>query len=705
MVSDSTSRKPAPVPVPVRGRVGRFQLIERIATGGMAEIYLARETSSLDRLVVIKCILPHLAEQPAFVEMFLQEARYLSRVAHPNVVQVYELGEERGAPYIAMEHVPGVSLRDLMRSAAVAETPLPLGVAVGLMAQAAAGAHAAHELTGPEGQLLGLVHRDISPHNLMVTALGHVKLLDFGIAKATEAATHHTRTGALKGKVHYMSPEQCEQRALDRRSDVFALGVVLWELLTARRLFKRDGDLATMQAITTGERWPAVDFRRELPVEISQLIEDALSVAVDDRPETADVWRRALLAAAERAGLDTSTDGIGTFVEELLGTELARARAHLVDAVEKTRSDRHLTDDERAGEPTLHEGLRRRASDKSPALLSDPGAFAGEPGTSVTAAGSRPVSRLMPAFLALVVVAVGLILYAWQPWRAATSGPPLRLGFAPVIDPEVLRVEMEPLRRYLEETTRRPVALVITRDYEELAEKLVDGELHFGSLPPNLYVETKSRVPGIELIAFKLHDGASGNDGFLVVREDSPITDVKSVAGRTLCYGDESSTTGYKLPRSALRKAGVDPDRHLGGTHRSGNHLQVLRDVLAGRCDVGGVYSGVYQTAPSSGVHTAQLRILAVTGRVPQDAMSAGPKTPIADRDLVRRALLELDPRRDLGTAKLGELERISGFAKGSDEDYASLRRLLQEEAAITSREAEAFPPGDDDDAGPRGAP
>lgn len=704
MVSDSTSRKPAPVPVPVRGRLGRFQLVERIATGGMAEIYLARETSSLDRLVVIKCILPHLAEQAAFVEMFLQEARYLSRITHPNVVQVYELGEERGAPYIAMEHVPGVSLRDLMRSAAVAETPVPLGVAVGLVAQAAAGAHAAHELVGPEGQLLGLVHRDISPHNLMVTALGHVKLLDFGIAKATEAATDHTRTGALKGKVHYMSPEQCEQRPLDRRSDVFALGVVLWELLTARRLFKRDGDLATMQAITSGERWPAIDFRPDLPLEISALVDDALAVASDDRPETADAWRRALLAAAERAGLDTSADAIGTFVEQLLGTELASARAHLVDAIEKTRSDRHLTEDERAGEPTVHEGLRRRAPGHS-ASLPVPGVpLAQDPGTSVTGATPRPSRRGTALLATALVVVMGLGLFWWQPWRTPVSGPPLRVGFAPVIDPEVLRAEMEPLRRYLEESTRRPIVLVVTRDYEELAEQLIEGELHFGSLPPNLYVEAKAQAPGVELIAFKLHDGASGNDGLLVVREDSPITDVKSVAGRTLCYGDESSTTGYKLPRSALRKAGLDPERDLGGTHRSGNHLQVLRDVLAGRCDVGGVYSGVYQTAPSSGVHTAQLRIVAVTGRVPQDAMSASPKTPIADRDLVRRALLDLDPRRDLGTAKLGDLERISGFAKGSDEDYASLRRLLEEEAAITRREAEEFPPGDDD-AGPRGAP
>ncbi|MBE2248580.1 MAG: serine/threonine protein kinase, partial [Myxococcus sp.] len=177
----------APPALP-RRHLGRFELVHRLDIGGMAEIFLALERGlhGFERLVVIKRALPHLAEQPAFREMFLQEARWVARLNHPNIVQIYELGELDGTAFIAMEHVLGVSFRDLMRAAIQQARPFPLGVVVGLLAQACAGAHAAHELADPQGKPLGLVHRDISPHNLMVTAGGNVKLLDFGIAKATE---------------------------------------------------------------------------------------------------------------------------------------------------------------------------------------------------------------------------------------------------------------------------------------------------------------------------------------------------------------------------------------------------------------------------------------------------------------------------------------------------------------------------------------
>ena len=264
-------------------KLGRYELIERIATGGMAEIFLALErgVQGLERLVVIKRILPHLAQHERFVDMFLEEARIVARINHPNVVLIHELGEENGSFFIAMEYVAGSSFRTLMRSAAKADIPIPLDVCVGLITQACAGTHAAHEIKGASGEHIGLVHRDISPHNLMVTADGHVKLLDFGIAKATEIAEEHTKTGALKGKVHYMSPEQCQQRGLDRRSDVFALGICMWELCTARRLFKRESELMTMQAIVAGDTWAAKEFRPDMSDELNDAIMRALESAPD----------------------------------------------------------------------------------------------------------------------------------------------------------------------------------------------------------------------------------------------------------------------------------------------------------------------------------------------------------------------------------------------------------------------------------------
>ena len=209
--SDGGGAAPA---LPIPERIGRYSVIDRLATGGMAEVFVCVERqryaaveAAVERLVVVKRILPHLAIHQAFVDMFLAEARYVARIQHPNVVQIFELGEDSGTPFLSMEYVAGCSLRDLLVAAIESGQAIPPGVAAALAAQACAGAHAAHELKDGAGKLLGLVHRDISPHNLMVTAEGHVKLLDFGIAKATDAiGQDNTRTGALKGKVHYMAP-------------------------------------------------------------------------------------------------------------------------------------------------------------------------------------------------------------------------------------------------------------------------------------------------------------------------------------------------------------------------------------------------------------------------------------------------------------------------------------------------------------------
>ncbi len=705
MSTPSSSHRPVPIPVPAHGRIGRYDLIERIATGGMAEIYLAQETSGLDRLVVIKRILPHLAEHEAFVEMFLQEARFVSRLSHPNVVQIYELGETasssgKGTPFIAMEYVPGVSLRELMRTAALSEAPIPIGVALGLITQACAGAHAAHELTGPEGQPLGLVHRDISPHNLMVTGDGHVKLLDFGIAKATEIAAEQTRTGALKGKVHYMSPEQCQQSQLDRRSDVFALGIVLWELLTARRLFKRESELASMQAIVTGDRWLANEFRSELDDVIARAVDKALEVKRPDRYASADEMRRALVAAGQSHGVAMSPDVIAPFLKEVVGERLESTRRHLVELADRTRSDGALPaqPEEEAlvdGEETLVDRSRAKQAAQRAELegvavnLTLTGSETGATSLKLLERERRGRRRwFAAALLSLLLAVLALVVVQREPWKPALSGAPIVVGFAPIIDKQVLRKEMEPLRLYLEEQTRRPVKLLVTASYEELGELLINGSVHFASMPPNLYLQTKKQAPDLEVLVFKLYDGASGSDGYLIVREDSGIGSVQELAGKILCYADETSTTGYRLPRGAMRKAGLDPDKDLGGAVRSGNHMQVLRDLLAGKCDVGGVYSGVYQTAAQSGVPTAQLRILAVTGRVPQDSITAGPRTPEADKRLIEKALLAFDPKVHLGSADLGQLEKISGFAKGSDEAYAAIRELLSEEPLLPSSDA-----------------
>jgi phosphate/phosphite/phosphonate ABC transporter binding protein len=686
MTSGTDSRVPVFAPVPAKGTIGRYELVERLATGGMAEIYLARESKGLDRLVVIKKILPHLAVHEQFVDMFLQEARLISRLAHPNVVQIYELGEDQNTFFIAMEYVPGASLRELMRTAALTDVEVPIGVAVSLVVQGCDGAHAAHNLKGPDGKSLGVVHRDISPHNLMVTSAGHVKLLDFGIAKATEIAAEQTRTGALKGKVHYMSPEQCRQEPLDRRSDVFALGIVLWELLTARRLFKRDSDLASMQAIVTGDVWNAQDFRKDLPDKLSAAVHKAICVERADRYESADAMRRALIEAAEADGFRVSADVIAPFVGSVLGERLEKMKHSLEDLDERTVSDQSVSAP--SGEATLVDRHGRRSE---PGIHDAPTAVDGDPVHTLTGTETRATMvqapaksgrrRGLAAMIGLGVIAAALAVGFFLTRPPAIEGPPLVLGFAPTIDPEVLREDIEPLRAWVETRTRRPIDVVIAESYEDLANRLLRGEVHFASLPPNLYLETEARSSKIKPIAFKLFAGAAGSDGYIFARDDVEVRTVADIKGKTFCYPDEKSTTGYKLPMRALRRAGITVIKDIR-LKRSGNHTQVLRDVLEGRCEVGATYSGNFLSAGEAGVNVARLQLVTTTGRVPQDAVTAGPEVSDRDRELFQRTLLGFDAKRDLGIPFVGRTEKITGFAPGSEGEYTALRRLLAEEGA-----------------------
>jgi serine/threonine protein kinase len=203
-------------------QLGKYEIVARLTTGGMAEIFLARQSAvgAFSRLVVVKSILPHLAEEPRFVEMFIEEARLASQINHPNVVHIFDVDQHQQTFYIAMEYIDGLSVGSICRRARKQGQLPPIPIAAEIVAQACDGLHAAHELRDGKGQLLGLVHRDISPHNLMIAKTGVVKLVDFGIAKAKTTAIK-TRTGDLKGKYPYMSPEQALSEPLDRRADIF----------------------------------------------------------------------------------------------------------------------------------------------------------------------------------------------------------------------------------------------------------------------------------------------------------------------------------------------------------------------------------------------------------------------------------------------------------------------------------------------------
>ena len=281
---------------------GSYQLIAKLATGGMAEIFLARPTGSTNRdVMVLKRILPHLAEDEHFVTMFRDEADLASQVAHKNICRVHAFGEYGGTWFIAMEYLHGVPLSRMMTRLSKVGKMLDIRIVAGIIVQACEGLHAAHEARDAEGQPLGLVHRDVSPPNIMVCGDGTVKLLDFGIAKA-RGANSRTRTGTVKGKNAYMSPEQILGKGLDRRSDVFALAVVMYEMLAIRRLFHRDSDFLTFKAITE-EPIPDIRERRpDLPPGMRAALLQAMARDPNGRFDTAQAFGNALRNAVATLG-------------------------------------------------------------------------------------------------------------------------------------------------------------------------------------------------------------------------------------------------------------------------------------------------------------------------------------------------------------------------------------------------------------------
>jgi eukaryotic-like serine/threonine-protein kinase len=267
--------------------IGSYRLLRHVATGGMAEIFLARDDRTHNApMVVLKRMLPQLTARADFVQMFVDEGQLTLRLRHPQIVQVKTVSEDQGVHFMVMELVDGPHLGALFAQSLRDRTPLPLSLCVYIIAQAARGLHHAHELRDDHGRLLQLVHRDISPQNILVSRFGEVKVTDFGVAKADNQRTK-TRTGIIKGKVAYMSPEQCLGDTVDRRTDVFALGIVLYELLTRRRLFRDKSDLLVMQRITSSTVADSSTLNDEVDSELDGIVRSALCKQADQRTDTA----------------------------------------------------------------------------------------------------------------------------------------------------------------------------------------------------------------------------------------------------------------------------------------------------------------------------------------------------------------------------------------------------------------------------------
>ncbi|MFO0590765.1 MAG: PhnD/SsuA/transferrin family substrate-binding protein [Polyangiaceae bacterium] len=780
-------------------RASRIEPLTRLATGGMADIWLAREigTAGMERFIVVKRLLAHLARDPDIVDMFVSEGRFVARLTHPNVVQIHGIGEDEEGYFLVMEYVAGCSASELLTAAAHAEVKIPPNAALAIAEQACRGAHAAHELRSPTGEPLGLVHRDISPHNLMLGPSGEVKLLDFGIAKAT-FAIDATRAGSVKGKQGYMSPEQCAGGDVDRRSDVFALGIVSWELFTGTRLFKRETEYATMHAIVSGDVRAATSVRPELPAALDGVLKKALATDVEQRFQTADAFRRELVRVMEESGFRASRDDLVSTMTELLGARLEERERALLEAAKtgaqpephalraalvqpetstpgpvdrvadgaatvverrhdsqtpprreaatrarsltpftrtptgRDRGDATLIDarpatphppadvneesDAAAGAADEAERPAEQGTSKSDPGLgtsksdpglgtsksdpglgtskSDPGLGASKAGTAVaTGANSGSRTWLVAVFgVVFVLVFVAIALRGQgsgssssgvpTATAAGPSGPALRFVVAPTVEAGVLKRELTPFVTWLGGQVGRPIELILADTYDHTGEMISEGRADFALMPPLLFVRSLAGEPRLQPLAVRLFDGSRASDGYLLVRDDGNISQASDLHNHTICYVDKASTTGFLLPRIWMRKNGLTPDRDMKSIV-SGDHVAAMRDLLAGKCDAAAVYSGAFLTARNQGIAVGQLRVLVVTGRVPQDALVASPTLPKADVDALKGALLRFEPQRDLDAGRIGEVLDITGFAEFRTTEFDAIREAADREGLL----------------------
>ncbi len=319
-------------PPPFPEKVGKYELLLPIGTGGMATVYLARTTGvgGFERRVALKLVHAHLRADEESKLHLLEEAKLAALIRHPNVIQVQEVDEDPFGVFLVMDYVEGETLSGVVRLAKASKTRFPRRLMARVLNDALLGLHAAHELRDRDGKSLNLVHRDFSPQNILISVDGHTRLGDFGVAKAADRAVR-TKTGLTKGKIAYMSPEQARGRAVDRRCDVWAAGVVAWELLSGRRMYASDDDVATLLSIVT-ERPPRLStVLDDIPKALDDALAWALEPELERRCPDADSLRKRLEEAfAEDTGTGDAAE-LSTFVREVTKGELAERKERIAE--------------------------------------------------------------------------------------------------------------------------------------------------------------------------------------------------------------------------------------------------------------------------------------------------------------------------------------------------------------------------------------
>jgi len=384
-------------------QVGRYRILSELGRGGMSNVFLAVASGpgGVNKLVVLKALLPDLATEGYALSMFMDEARLAAQLNHPNVVQTYEVGTEGDRHVIVMEYLEGQSLSAVVRRGAAEGNPMPLGLQLRIIINALDGLHYAHELSGYEGASLQLVHRDISPQNVFVTYDGQVKVLDFGIAKATSASTH-TAAGVMKGKIAYMAPEQIVGGNVDRRADLYSVGCMLWASATGVKLWKDTPDVQIMRRAISGDVPTPQSVNPECDDDLNRIVMKALAREPDDRYATAVELQHDLETYVERFGAAAKQKEIARFVSTLFADTRAQLKALVERQLTLIQTDNSSISRERPrpGSGRGSTTLGGSSSESIHTLLAEP----------IEPSGSK--RRVLAGFAALALIGA-VAFYGW----------------------------------------------------------------------------------------------------------------------------------------------------------------------------------------------------------------------------------------------------------------------------------------------------
>ncbi|MFT3772351.1 MAG: serine/threonine-protein kinase [Minicystis sp.] len=386
----------------------RYELLYPYAQGGMATVWLARVQGKhgFEKLVAVKTILSHLARDEGFRAMFLDEASIAARIRHPNVADILDLGEEHDTLYMVLEWINGDAWSKLYAAVAQAKQPFPIDLLLRIGADAAAGLHAAHELRDDLGNPLGVVHRDVSPQNILISVAGVTKVIDFGIAKAMDRTSEQTKTGMLKGKAQYAAPEQVRGHDADRRVDIWAIGTILYHYLSGRLPYEGKNELHTLKMLTSGK--PPPPLPPQVPPPVAQVVMKALAVEPGQRFQTALDLQRALEAVISTP---VTTTDVAAFMVQHLSERIEMRRTDLAEAIAEA--------DERSGKP---KGPRQRLGTFPE--LSRPVALDQALGRAKPAAGDSTAMPQMSQGAAARIVGDASAMPSAPPAPAALPAPP-----------------------------------------------------------------------------------------------------------------------------------------------------------------------------------------------------------------------------------------------------------------------------------------